>query len=161
MESGVWSLLLLHRDAKVPVAGGADPSSLQLPPLPPALLVRLHVPKAFLAGAAGPRAQLAQSNLSSNAKRKHRIFRKVPEFSENFQYFQNFSKIFQEIAKIVDIVNDMNAALAREVKGLKQYRFIYLFCYTKGFARKLSSLDHHFLCHLYDRSRTIQDACSN
>ena len=110
------------------------------------------MPKAFLVGAAGPRAQLAESNISngsSNVKRKHRIFRKVPEFSENFQYFQNFSKIFQEIAKIVDIVNDMNAALAREVK---QHRFIYLICYTKGFARKLRSLDHYFLCHLYDRS---------
>ena len=122
------------------------------------------MPKAFLIGAAGPGAQLAESNISngsSNVKRKHRIFRKVPEFSENFQYFQNVSKIFQEIAKIVDIVNDMNAALPGEVKGLKQRRFIFLICCTKRFARKPISLDHYFLCHLYDRSRTIQDPCSN
>ena len=85
------------------------------------------MPKAFLIGAAGPGAQLAESNISngsSNVKRKHRIFRKVSEFSENFQYFQNFSKIFQTI--VVDIVNDLNVALARHVQGLKQYRFIYL-----------------------------------
>ena len=121
------SLLLLHRDARVPVVGGDVPPFLQLPPLPPAHLVLLHVPKAFLIGAAGPGAQLAESNISngsSNVKRKHRIFRKVPEFSENFQYFQNFSKIFQTI--VVDIVNELNVALARGVQGLKQYRFIYL-----------------------------------
>ena len=100
------------------------------------------MPKAFLGGAAGPRAQLAESNISngsSNVKRKHRIFRNVPEFSENFQYFRNFSKIFQEIAKIVDIVNDMNAALTREVKGLKQHRVIYTFVAQKGLQ---GSFDH-------------------